>query len=536
MKNAQQTGFVRCLESLAPFVAGLLLFGCGLLAAMDLLKPGHFPAGPMQGSTLTTSLLVAGAGLAIFLASWEMLRLRRAMNLARQDTQRAVAERELALLQARRMRAQTDGLALMREIHRSTAIPERNDRLHRILTLVGDLFDAQEVTLFAAGASFSRPVAYMSATTEEEVFVSFEDEAFDLCGQQPKPFKNVRAQDSNMACEGSWLYCEGNLWLGEAPIARAQWRRTLASQEGAPPRQNGNQMLEGLLSRVDHSPAALRDVARALEQRRTLRKQESEEPYLGNESMLILSVPLMADQRGVGVLRIRRQSEGFDGPVAEALEETLIESAKHIALAMKKDEDDRKAITDQLTGLFIKRHFLSMLEQLRTQAASAMSDRERNFGLVLCDIDHFKKVNDTHGHLSGDIILKNVSRVLRGGLRAGDLAFRYGGEEIAILMPGASQEAAQQTADRLRSAIETSDFKGDKGQSIPITISMGVARNQPGLSGEGLISRADQALYASKHNGRNRVTCWSKELPDPLQKKKSKRISKKVAKAAVVKA
>jgi diguanylate cyclase (GGDEF)-like protein len=297
-------------------------------------------------------------------------------------------------------------------------------------------------------------------------------------------------------------------------VARVKWRQSLSSQDGAPPRQQACAMLEELFQRLDFDPASARDARQALEQRRTLRKNVLDDLHGTLEESLLLCVPLMADQRLIGVLRIRRQPEGFDGPVAETLEETLIESATHIALAMKKDEDDRKAITDQLTGLFIKRHFLSVLEQSRLQVAE---DPGKGFSLVLSDIDHFKKVNDTYGHLSGDLILKQVARVLGAGLRAGDLAFRYGGEEMAILMPEAGVEAAQQIAERVRAAVERAVFLGDRDQKIPTTISMGVASFGPGLTERTLIARADQALYASKHAGRNRVTSWSEELDAPRQ-------------------
>jgi two-component system cell cycle response regulator len=109
--------------------------------------------------------------------------------------------------------------------------------------------------------------------------------------------------------------------------------------------------------------------------------------------------------------------------------------------------------------------------------------------------------------------LKNVAAVLKKGLRAGDKAFRYGGEEMAVLMPGATEEAAQQTAERLRAMVEKAVFQGEKGQTIPITISLGIALHRHGLTGEQLISRADRALYASKHAGRNRATLWRAEQP-----------------------
>lgn len=511
---------INWMETSAPFLSGVLLFSAGAWGTCRILDLGNLPPHPLGEMPLVPALLLSGAGVAVMLASWEFYSLRRAVFAAQNGAQQASAERDLALLQARRMRAQAEGLALMREIHRSTVIPERHDRLHRILTLVGDLFDAREVALFGAAPLNAPlpvlPVAYLRFSHQQEVFASFDPDGVHRAMEDaPKGvMRRPWVKDAKLTCVGSWLYIEGMVVSGTQPIARAQGRRTMAGQEEDVERHDPAQILDELLSRLDYGPTVCKDAARALEQRRPLRHQESFTVYRqeGGEEALVLCVPLMADQRPVGVLRIRRQVEGFDGPAAEALEEMLIESAKHIALAMKKDEDDRKAITDQLTGLFIKRHFLDVLEQLR---ATATHDN-KSFALVLCDIDHFKNVNDTHGHLSGDLILKGVAAVLRSGLRTGDLAFRYGGEELTILMPGATHTAAQQIAERLRKAIEKSAFLGEKGQVVPITISMGLALYKAGLTGEELISRADRALYASKHGGRNQITVWSPELPDPL--------------------
>jgi diguanylate cyclase (GGDEF)-like protein len=508
------------LEAFAPFAAGFLLSACGVWAAARALGLGRVPASPLGELSTVNALLLAGAGVGLMFAAWELFWLRRAIQNFQSKVRRAGAERDLALLQARRMRAQAEGLALMREIHRSTAIPERHDRLHRILTLVGDLFEAREVALFAATPRGTPlpvlPAAYLRSSHQEEVFAAFETDEFARALEDSGSgiIRAPKIKDATLTCVGCWLYIEGQVRVGERVVASAQGRRSLAGQEVETARLDANQMLGALLSRLDYSPAICKQSAEALEQRRTLRHRESFTVYRqeGGDEALVLCVPLMADQRPVGVLRIRRQADGFDGPAAEALEEMLIESAKHIALAMKKDEDDRKAITDQLTGLYIKRHFVDVMEQFRADAVG----EGKGFALVLCDIDHFKKVNDSHGHLSGDVILKGVAGVLRGGLRAGDLAFRYGGEEMVILMPGASQNAALQTAERLRQRIEKSVFKGEKGQVIPVTISMGLALFRPGLTGEQLISRADRAMYASKHNGRNQVTAWRADLPDPL--------------------
>jgi diguanylate cyclase (GGDEF)-like protein len=501
------------VEALAPFAAGLLLLASGAWSAARQFGC-NLPPGPLETSSLMSALLVAGAGAAVVVAAWELVQLRRSASGAQAAAERAKAERDLALLQARRMRAQAEGLALMREIHRSTALPQRHDRLHRILTLVGDLFEAREVALFAAGA-YPWPVlpaACLKANYREEIFVSFDTEALAgaLAASPKAPPGGWQVRDGTIAWVGCWLCLEGQVTAGQHVVGRVQTRLSAnAQEEGTPPR-NPSEMLAAFLSQLDLGSRVCRQAAAALSQRRALRQREASSirrQEAGDEA-LVLHVPLLADQRPVGALRIRRQAEGFDGPAAEAVEEMLIESAKHIALAMKKDEDDRKAITDQLTGLFIKRHMLEVLEQLRAEAAAT----GKSFALLLCDLDHFKQVNDAHGHPTGDLVLQKVAQSLRSALRAGDLAFRYGGEELAVLMPGATQASSLQTAERLRAAVQSAKLTTDRGQPLQATISLGLALHQAGLSAAELIARADRALYASKHAGRNRVTAWRPDL------------------------
>lgn len=507
-------------ENLAPFAAGTLLTTTGLWGAAQTLglRIPHSPLGPIAP---TVGLLLAGAGVGIALSAYERRMVRKRLHRAEESVQRANAQRDLAMRQARRMKTQAEGLALMREIHRSTAIPERGERLHRILTLLADLFEAREVALMGAtDDNRLYPAACIRTTNKEEFFIDFSSESVHTGA--PLEFHSmprVKKNSANIQREGCVLFVDGALEFGPALTAKARWRPGPQADPDTLTRNDPNEILENALIRVDLSEPALANSQKALQQRRTLRSDEKSDPARsGARDGLVLHVPLLADQRAVGVLRIRRSVEGFSGAESEALEELLIESGKHIALALKKDDDDRKAITDVLTSLFIKRHFLQTLERMRGEAVSTGTP----FCLVLADIDHFKKVNDTHGHLSGDMILKNVASVLRRGLRAGDMAFRYGGEEMALLLQGASADAAEQTAERIRSAVQKSVFLGEKGQHVPVTLSLGVTPYQTGLTGEALISRADRALYSSKQNGRNKVTRWSPTLADPLEKSAEK--------------
>ena len=159
---------------------------------------------------------------------------------------------------------------------------------------------------------------------------------------------------------------------------------------------------------------------------------------------------------------------------------------------------------DGLTGLLNKRYFMSQRLGLLINAA----ERETSaLSVFIFDIDYFKKYNDSNGHLAGDEILKSVSQVLRDNLRPGDVACRYGGEEFIVAMPGARGPDGFAAAERIRAAIESTNFLRCESQpGGRITISGGVSQFPvDGTSGNDLILHADQALYQAKAAGRNRT-------------------------------
>lgn len=160
------------------------------------------------------------------------------------------------------------------------------------------------------------------------------------------------------------------------------------------------------------------------------------------------------------------------------------------------------AVIDELTGLYNRRYFdrhlALMLDKARTQ--------DRDMALMLIDMDFFKAVNDTHGHDSGDAVLREFADRLKRNIRGVDLACRYGGEEFVVLMPDTDLTQAQGVAERVRLAIADKRFDVGTGSPLPITISMGVALNEgEDDTPEMLLKRADVALYRAKRLGRNRV-------------------------------
>src|SRR5262249_53061353 len=135
-------------------------------------------------------------------------------------------------------------------------------------------------------------------------------------------------------------------------------------------------------------------------------------------------------------------------------------------------------------------------------------------GLMFLDIDHFKKINDVHGHPAGDYVLVELAKLAHGVLRNEDIFCRYGGEEFAVVSRGTDLDEAKPLAERLRKAVEGHDFSYD-GKRIPVTISVGVARvPRPGIgSSAEFIALADETMYTAKRSGRNRVCVASDNEP-----------------------
>ncbi|HKS99862.1 MAG TPA: sensor domain-containing diguanylate cyclase [Rugosimonospora sp.] len=210
-------------------------------------------------------------------------------------------------------------------------------------------------------------------------------------------------------------------------------------------------------------------------------------------------VPLRADGRGIGVLcfeyGLRRGSRIEQRTLA------MIERfASHASLALLNAALLRQvyelASTDGLTGAANRRTFDERLELECGRAQDGAS-----LTLLMLDVDHFKQVNDKHGHAAGDEVLRQVVGHIRRTCRARDLVARYGGEEFAILLPDTGPDAARQLGERIRLAI------ADARDAVPVTVSLGMATWEPPVRGpQELVEVADQALYHSKLTGRNRLT------------------------------
>ena len=200
------------------------------------------------------------------------------------------------------------------------------------------------------------------------------------------------------------------------------------------------------------------------------------------------------------------------------LERTLREK-EELAEELKKVNQRLQELVfyDPLTGLANRRR----LEETFLAELAKMRGTPGFLSLLVLDLDHFKMVNDQHGHVTGDAVLKGVGVAVQRGTRATDVPARFGGEELTVLMPATSEEDARRVAERLRRSVEALEVNGPKGR-VAVTVSIGgTTLRGTSLVGvldaprkmRSIIEDADRALYTAKRGGRNRV-CWSSDVPD----------------------
>jgi diguanylate cyclase (GGDEF)-like protein len=227
----------------------------------------------------------------------------------------------------------------------------------------------------------------------------------------------------------------------------------------------------------------------------------------GMPSLLVL--PLLVHEKPLGTLALGSQRRGAFG---DSVRPTLEVLASHVAVSLANARMlkrlEEMATTDGLTGLLNKR----TLTELAVQKVKSADRFGKQLSVLVCDIDHFKRVNDTYGHDVGDVVIKGLADVLRRVKRDTDAVGRFGGEEFVVVCEETDEQGAALLAERIRQELCASAFKTELGM-LSVTCSVGVASfPAAGRTWEAMFKATDEALYASKRGGRNRVTVWSPRL------------------------
>ena len=317
-----------------------------------------------------------------------------------------------------------------------------------------------------------------------------------LTGQQIAIEDALRAMDSIRADGGSILLIDTDDRHGERIKGYLKGHRVdlLASPADAVFQVSGAEYDLALvaMSLTDFDPLRVCSQIRTLEQARTLPiiliADEVDKPKVVRALDLGVNDFIMRPvERNELMARVRTQIKRH----RYALE--LRQSVNHTMSL---------AVTDDLTGLYNRRYFDRHLSVMLSKA----QEQDRDMALMILDIDHFKTVNDTHGHDVGDKVLKEFAVRLKRNIRGVDLACRFGGEEFVVLMPDTDMRQAEAVAERVREAIAERGFEVPDGRPLNVTVSAGVALNESlGDTPETLVKRADVALYRAKREGRNRV-------------------------------
>ncbi|MFH0911085.1 MAG: GGDEF domain-containing protein [Planctomycetota bacterium] len=350
-----------------------------------------------------------------------------------------------------------------------------------------------------------QPLAQYQVTPQTEIFLLFTHRGGSILAQAmeggPLPsrrfgIRGPRVENQGMECRihaelGFSLEESAREAVGTVLLILAHLDPDLKFDEAAARERLKAEVAQVALDASNVGTALSRPVAQRLD---------------SEHSLLELACRIATETELIGVLKAGFDIQGVNvGKQAPVWEELLVRSAQHIAHALRGQEVREQAVTDGLTGLYNKTYMYGKLAECLAVARK----RGEDLSLVILDIDHFKRVNDTYGHLTGDRVLQGLAGQLAKVARSTDIPFRYGGEEMGFILPGQSGRKALAFAERIRKNAAEMRHQGETGEEIFITISLGVSHLTPDIQDiETLISRADKALYHAKENGRNMAVAW----------------------------
>jgi len=471
---------------LAAGVAGAACLASG--AVLLHLSGGRGVALTTDAAALVGVLSIVAGLLAVVLPVVGFLLYRRSERaLAAVEDMRE--ERDALLSRVVRLERSLEHVSVIGEIHVAGNISDRYERLHALLTAVAAVTGAERIGLYLVTSVPERKAVlrgYYERLGAAQVYLYVDGEcdwwqAGDLAfsGAEEDTVGSRTLLSSALVREGETIARIEVETTGRTPKTRSPSEKLLSFIRRIRPDDGG-------VEDVFQSPRPLVDTVE------------------GRGRHLVL-YPLWAEGQMVGALRLEISPDVIPAQRIGEVTSALDQAALHVALAVRKEQHRHRAEVDGLTGLYLKRHF--------SQTISALCRSENGpplFSLLMIDVDHFKKVNDTCGHLAGDAVLKGVAGVIRRSLRTGDSAFRYGGEEMTVILHGMSADEARAIAERLRRLVQESAFSA-AGASPPlsVTVSIGVAESRRGLAPDDIVAAADSALYQAKKSGRNRVCVYN---------------------------
>ena len=343
----------------------------------------------------------------------------------------------------------------------------------------------QDRTQVLLGASADMKVAILNATRGERGFVVTQDQRFlePYTAAQPKIAAEIRRLRALTSSDAEGAAHVRNIESQLRTLAEWQQQIIRLQKNGMHDRAvaqisagGGRQMIEALLDEIGHVE---------LHAQVSLASSKSEGNILArNNELYQYGLTL------VGILLL------LVTPFA-----TLAVRRSISAEAEAREELHRRAMTDDLTGLANRRELLASLDR----AIAGARRSRRPLALAVIDIDHFKHINDSHGHPAGDAVIRRIAMLAVAVMRGQDTVGRLGGEEFAVVLPDCTAEDALAACERLRLAVRDTDLEMETGHPIFITLSTGIAVFDRQDSAEAMIARADAALYAAKHGGRDQV-------------------------------